>query len=382
MLVREDHGLHNGNFGDGELARAGSGARRAIVEGTGCGGTAPGMVASRFEAKNPEDHAKGEPRPGVLDGTEDVRLGGAVRQSSAAEVEPGHGEQSQQETNDGGENPSSAVEPGDGIQELLPVLLQGLDGDDGADAAPPPGRDRGTGDGEAVAQRPGTGMHHVLAQTMVVGAARARFGRRDGLHRRRIVRPQGPREGNLNDLEDADVAYAKLGNVHARSCADSAWACDFIQGYDILFRQVYAFFIVHLGSRKVVYTEACRHPTQEWTAQQLRNATMDGDAPTILLRDRDDKYGPSFGRVAKGAGIRVIKTAVQAPNMNAVADRFVGSVRRELLDHVIVLDDQHLGRLVREYREYFNDGDRRTVRVRANMPQPANSVHLRQRHVP
>jgi putative transposase len=137
--------------------------------------------------------------------------------------------------------------------------------------------------------------------------------------------------------------------------ADTAWACDFIQAYDILFRQVYAFFIVHLGSRKVVYTAACRNPTQEWTAQQLRNATMDGDAPRILLRDRDDKYGPSFDRVAKGAGTRVIKTAVRAPNMNAVAERFVGSARREMLDHVIVLDDEHLGRLVRQYQTYFND---------------------------
>lgn len=68
--------------------------------------------------------------------------------------------------------------------------------------------------------------------------------------------------------------------------AEGTWACDFIQAYDILFRQVYAFFIVHLGSRKVVYTAACRSPTQEWTAQRLRNATMDGDAPEVLLRDR------------------------------------------------------------------------------------------------
>jgi putative transposase len=137
--------------------------------------------------------------------------------------------------------------------------------------------------------------------------------------------------------------------------ADSTWACDFIQTYDILFRQVYAFFIVHLGSRKVVYTNACRQPTQEWTAQQLRNAMMDGQAPKILLRDRDDKFGASFDRVAKGVGTRVIKTAVRAPNMNAVAERFVGSARREMLDHVIVLDDQHLGRIVDEYKQYFNE---------------------------
>ncbi len=136
---------------------------------------------------------------------------------------------------------------------------------------------------------------------------------------------------------------------------DATWACDFIQTYDILFRQVYAFFIVHLGSRQVVYTAACRHPTQEWTTQQLRNATMDGESPKILLRDRDDKFGASFDRVPEGVGLRVIKSAVRAPDMNAVAERFVGSARRELLDHVIVLDDRHLGRLVVQYKEYFNE---------------------------
>jgi putative transposase len=122
-----------------------------------------------------------------------------------------------------------------------------------------------------------------------------------------------------------------------------------------LFRQVYAFFIVHMGSRKVVYAAACRNPTQEWTAQHLRNATMDGDLPKILLRDRDGKFGASFDRAAKGVGIRVIKPAVRAPDMNAVAERFVGSARREILDHVIVLDDLHLGRLVARYKEYFNE---------------------------
>jgi hypothetical protein len=135
---------------------------------------------------------------------------------------------------------------------------------------------------------------------------------------------------------------------------DSTWACDFIQTYDLLFRQVYAFFIVHLGSRKVVYTAACRNPTQESTAQQLRNATMDGEAPKILLRKRDDKYGASFDDVAKGAGARVIKTAVRAPNMNSIAERFVGSSRQEMLDHVIVLDERHLGRLMGQYKDYFN----------------------------
>lgn len=137
--------------------------------------------------------------------------------------------------------------------------------------------------------------------------------------------------------------------------ADDTWACDFIQAYDVLFRQGDAFFIVHLGSRKVFYAAACRNPTREWTTQQLRNATMDGETPKILLRDRDDKFGASFNRVAESVGIRVIKTAVRAPDMNAIAERFVGSARREILDHVIVLDDRHRGRLVAQYKEYFNE---------------------------
>jgi transposase InsO family protein len=88
---------------------------------------------------------------------------------------------------------------------------------------------------------------------------------------------------------------------------------------------------------------------------------MDGEAPKILLRDRDDKFGTSFDQVAKGVGIRVIKTAVRAPDMNAVAERFVGSARREIFDHVIVLDNQHLGRLVAQYKEYYHQ-ERLTIR--------------------
>ena len=112
---------------------------------------------------------------------------------------------------------------------------------------------------------------------------------------------------------------------------------------------------MHLASRRVVYIAATRHPTQAWTAQQLRNATMDGDAPAVLLRDRDDKFGPAFDRAAKGVGAKVIRTAVRAPNMNAVSERFVGSVRRELLDHVLLLDDQHLASPVGQYARYFNE---------------------------
>jgi hypothetical protein len=73
--------------------------------------------------------------------------------------------------------------------------------------------------------------------------------------------------------------------------------------------------------------------------QQLCNATMDGDAPAVLRRDRDDKFGPGVDRAAQGVGAKVIRPAVRAPNMNAVSEQFVGSARREMLDHVVLIDD-------------------------------------------
>jgi len=77
---------------------------------------------------------------------------------------------------------------------------------------------------------------------------------------------------------------------------------------------------------------------------------MDSVAPRYLIRDRDEKFGATFDRVAEGAGVKVIKTAIRAPNMNAVAERFVGSARREMLDHVLLLDDRHLESLLRQYK--------------------------------
>jgi hypothetical protein len=161
-----------------------------------------------------------------------------------------------------------------------------------------------------------------------------------------------------------------------RNHAERTWACDFIQTYDLLFRQVYAFFIVHLTSRRVVHVAATRNPTQAWTAQQLRNALMTSDPPAILLRDRDDKFGTSFHDVVKGAGARMIRIAVRAPNMNAIAERFVGSVRREMLDHVLLLGDERFASLLREYRNYLYKESNVVVQDRKYFSCVANMILL------
>jgi putative transposase len=139
-----------------------------------------------------------------------------------------------------------------------------------------------------------------------------------------------------------------------RNHAHDIWACDFLPVTDLLFRPLYAFFVIALGSRRVVHVGVTRHPTDAWVAQQLREASPFGQRPKYLLRDNDSKYGSAFARVAAGTGIEELRTAFRAPRQNATCERFLGSVRRECLDHLLVLGEAQLRRILREYAAYFN----------------------------
>jgi len=107
--------------------------------------------------------------------------------------------------------------------------------------------------------------------------------------------------------------------------------------------------------------EVTRNPTDEWTAQQLREATPFGEGPRYLIRDNDSKYGESFGRVT--AGIEVLRTPAiprdyspyKAPRANAICERFLGSLRRECLDYFLIPSERSLHRIVTEYGSYFNN---------------------------
>ncbi len=136
--------------------------------------------------------------------------------------------------------------------------------------------------------------------------------------------------------------------------AKDIWACDFLQVHDLLFRPLFAFFITELASRRVVHVGVTRSPTDAWVAQQLREATPYGDAPRYLIRDNDAKYGFHFDAVTTGTGIEVLRTPVQAPRANAICERLLGSVRYECLDHILILSESHLHRVLKEYRVYFN----------------------------
>jgi putative transposase len=124
-----------------------------------------------------------------------------------------------------------------------------------------------------------------------------------------------------------------------RNHASETWACDFLPVTKLLFRPLFAFVVITLGSRRVVHVGVTRHPTDARVAQHLREATPYGAQPRFLVRDNDAKYGPRFTRVAEERGITVVRTAYHAPRQNATCTRFLGSVRRECLDHVFVLGE-------------------------------------------
>jgi putative transposase len=111
--------------------------------------------------------------------------------------------------------------------------------------------------------------------------------------------------------------------------------------------------MVEPASRDIVYFGVSRSPTDAWVAQQLREATPFGQAPRFLIRDRDSKYGETFTRVAVGTSIEVLKTPCRAPKANAICERFLGSLRRKCLDHILVLGELHLYRVIREYVACF-----------------------------
>jgi transposase InsO family protein len=139
-----------------------------------------------------------------------------------------------------------------------------------------------------------------------------------------------------------------------RNHAAEVWACDFLQVTDLFFRPLFAFFIVELQSRKVIHVNVTRSPADPWVAQQLREATAYGQAPKYLIRDNDRKFGPNFARVAATSGIEVLRTPYRTPQANAVCERFLGSVRRECLDHFLIFQEKQCYRLLTEYVAYFN----------------------------
>jgi len=150
------------------------------------------------------------------------------------------------------------------------------------------------------------------------------------------------------------ISSSQTWATFVKSHARDIWACDFTVAYDWLFRPWYIFVVMELKTRRIVHSAVTRSPTDEWTAQQLREATPWGKGLKYLLHDRDSKYASHFSAVAAGSGIQELRTPYRAPRANGICERFMGSLRRECLDHTLILQGKHLQRVVKEYTAYFN----------------------------
>ena len=122
-------------------------------------------------------------------------------------------------------------------------------------------------------------------------------------------------------------------------------------GFDLL----YAFVIVRLDRRDLVWINVTANPTAEWIARQITEAFPWDDAPQHLIRDRDRIYGTIVTRRLRAMGIRDKPTASASPWQNGFAERLIGSIRRECVDHFVVLGEAHLRRILRAYARYYND---------------------------
>jgi transposase InsO family protein len=122
-------------------------------------------------------------------------------------------------------------------------------------------------------------------------------------------------------------------------------------GFDLL----YALVIVRLDRRDLVWVNATANPTAEWVARQITEAFPWDEAPHYLIRDRDRIYGSVVTRRLRSMGIRDKPTAPASPWQNGFAERLIGSIRRECVDHIIVLGEMHLRRVVKSYADYYND---------------------------
>jgi transposase InsO family protein len=121
-------------------------------------------------------------------------------------------------------------------------------------------------------------------------------------------------------------------------------------GFDLL----YAYIIVRLDRRELIWISVTTHPTAEWVARQITEAFPWNEAPRYMIRDRDRIYGAVVTRRLRAMGIRDKPIAPSSPWQNVFAERLIGSIRRECVDHIIVLGEAHLRRILKSYADYYN----------------------------
>jgi transposase InsO family protein len=129
---------------------------------------------------------------------------------------------------------------------------------------------------------------------------------------------------------------------------------DFFVVPTVTFRVLFVFVVLAHARRRIVHFNITEHPTAQWTGQQISEAFPWETAPRFLVRDRDRVYGPAFKDRVESLGVEEVLTAPRCPWQNPFAERLIGSIRRECLDHVVVLNERHLRRLLGDYLEHYH----------------------------
>jgi len=136
-------------------------------------------------------------------------------------------------------------------------------------------------------------------------------------------------------------------------------ACDFFTVDTVLLKRLYVLFFIELDTRRVYMMGITAHPTGAWVVQQARNLSLllvDRAHPVkFLIRDRDAKFNSSFDEVFRSERIRIIRTPIRAPRANSFAERFVGTVRRECLDRMLIFGRRHLEQVLTDYIAHYNE---------------------------
>ncbi len=151
-------------------------------------------------------------------------------------------------------------------------------------------------------------------------------------------------------------------------------AVDFFTVPTATFRILFTFVVLRHDRRHVVHFNVTAHPTAEWTAQQIVEAFPFDDAPRFLIRDRDSIYGNAFQQRVKNMGFEEVLIAPRSPWQNPYAERLIGSIRRECLDHVIVFNEAHVRRILASYFAYYHES-RAHLSLERNAPVPRRVEH-------
>jgi transposase InsO family protein len=162
------------------------------------------------------------------------------------------------------------------------------------------------------------------------------------------------------------LARARLGPAPRRSGpswreflqaqAESIVACDFLTVETLFLRRYYVLFFIEHASRRVWLAGCTTNPDGGWVTQQARNLSFTGllERTRFLIRDRDSKYSGPFDQVFRSEQIRIVKTPVRSPKANAIAERFVRTIRAECLDWLLILNRRHLEHVLRVYVDHYN----------------------------